>query len=282
MCQIISGDSVEKSCTCRKEFFTADDGSRCVRRRIGTWCRSNQECQLAIRNSECLNKVCSCRRDPSIRPGEFIPANSGEECTLRFLESGSCINNEECSSRVVHSICDESRAKGSSTISKSRCICDVGYTEALESDQCMPKELGDKCVIDDDCAKWDPNSFCKHVKGVGSFCQCNLGYLAKSSSEHTLVSRLGNRRHGLCRKRTLGDMCSFHNDCDEAVRLSACLPCVEEHRNYNECRNACDVNGEGQANDTQASSNCNSTKVCMCLDGYVSAGGKLRGEEVGG
>ena len=281
-----------RTCKCWRGFFVSEDRTTCVPRLLGTGCRSEKECQEGVPNSECVNNVCRCRQDVSAGPGRYFSSRDREECELRVLNAGPCTNNQECLDKVAHSFCDNgssprkfgSRRNYSATsvadlsnsgeISRSRCRCEIGYSQ--KKNKCVQKRIGDMCFSNEDCSQADINSYCKYLginhRRVTHACQCKQGYILKAENISVSGNSTENQQiaRSKCQKRKLGTVCRFNEECSAAVEFSVCTPCSAELRTYDVCNDTCNT-----IDGATDSVRCSKTKVCDCLEGYTSDKGKV-------
>jgi len=124
MCAVVNSTcGSSETCSCIDGFYSNDDGTKCIERKIGDHCSSNADCLSVITNSVCnaVSSVCQCLS------GFMVTANN-TQCVLRRI-SDPCQVNADCSDAVNRSTCFN-----------ETCGCIDGYQSMENGQQCVLRE----------------------------------------------------------------------------------------------------------------------------------------------
>ena len=166
--------------------------------------------------------------------------DNNKTCTKMEI-TDFCMENEQCSTAVEQSFCYQ-----------RYCSCVWGF-KAINKTSCVPKIIGDTCVLNesfDECLISVSNSNCNR-NGV---CECILGYRSVNAGT-------------TCQKRVIEDDCMQDDDCSHLIPFSACsdrkCKCItgyKSSRDFSTCSSRLLGDACSQKND------CSKIENAECVD----------------
>ncbi|XP_044584964.1 neurogenic locus notch homolog protein 1-like [Cotesia glomerata] len=185
-------------CQCSDKFY-AFNRTYCDPIHLGLACQNNQDCLVAIKNSECSTKdeICACKK-------KYYAVNEFE--CLPSLD-GDCLSNDDC--RLNSTICID-----------NKCKCQDNFS-AISETQCRPDDYFYSCEQVLDCG--DPWHYtCNHDKKCR--CKDNNFSINRSTCSPGLKGYCWNDSQCTIHNSTCVD---FHCKCNHefvGVSNNLCLP----------------------------------------------------------
>ncbi|CAG5073390.1 Protein of unknown function [Cotesia congregata] len=185
-------------CQCSDKFY-ASNKTHCDPIHLGLTCQNNQDCLVAIKNSECSTRenICVCRN-------QYYPVNEFE-CLPSLY--GDCLSNDDC--RLNSTICID-----------NKCKCQDNFSPISET-QCRPDNYFYTCDQVLDCG--DPWHYtCNGDKKCR--CKNNHFLINKSTCSPGLKGYCWNNSQCTTRNSTCVD---FHCKCNDkfvGISNNLCLP----------------------------------------------------------
>ena len=102
-------------------------------------CSSDDECRVAIDNSNCTANNCVCHEHT---------VENGNSCNILDMDD-LCTTDAQCNYGVINSTCIS-----------GRCSCPLGYIHNLIENKCELRMLTDSCDTSEDCSTSVANSAC--------------------------------------------------------------------------------------------------------------------------
>ncbi|GFY10468.1 uncharacterized protein TNCV_1463571 [Trichonephila clavipes] len=155
-----SGVSINNPVTEKVSFspYSGEKSLRLFKRNSGKRCVNTTDCSSEIRGSLCIQNTCVC-------PQGYLPIKKG---VVGCFQVGKHLGN----------FCNSSAQCGDELTCKNHvCLCPEGFQlyQTQGTNICLmwhkPTRLVDRCRLNEDCTRHDPNTICKK-----RWCQCNNGY----------------------------------------------------------------------------------------------------------
>ena len=187
----------DNRCGCNVGWFVAGGGN-CRRRRINDACNVNVDCNGTMAGSVCTtDSVCACSvshralKDQTgcerimlssdcVDSADCMGAVNGSWCkagTCRCLPTHDQTMPDACAPKGYNSTCSQTWQCASFLSNficdKGYCACALGYRYIAGERSCLGLHLGDNCLSDAACSRFNVHSEC----GPSGSCICKAGFI---------------------------------------------------------------------------------------------------------